>query len=95
VRDSFTFLERSKAEILRKKLAFATLLDAAFKAYTCKKALGKRKESWECWLKTTTGCKDVSYFRKLRLINTMLTLYKHFQNLSISFDELYRRKNRH
>ena len=92
VRESFTFLERSKAAILRKKFAFAALLDAAFKAYTCEKALGKRKESWECWLKATTGCKDVSYFRKLRLINTMLASYKQFQYLSISFDELYRRK---
>ena len=92
VRDSFIFLERSKAAILRKKFAFADLLDAAFKAYVCEKAVGKRKESWECWLKATTGCKDVSYFRKLRLINTMLAPYKQFQSLSISFDELYRRK---
>jgi len=41
---------------LRKKLAFAALLKAAFKAYTREKALGIRKESWKYWLKTATGC---------------------------------------
>jgi len=42
--------------VLRKKLAFAALLKAAFKAYTREKALGIRKESWKYWLKTATGC---------------------------------------
>jgi len=55
-------------------------------------ASGKKAGNTGSKQRLVATCKDESCFHKLRLINTMLLPYKEFQNLSISFDEVYRRK---
>lgn len=72
---------------------FGNLLHQAFSRYKIEKDCGERTDTWEKWLKQHLRI-STTEAKKCREVAALLTHYPCFRNLSLTYTEVYNRRER-
>jgi hypothetical protein len=91
LKNGYKCVDNKQNQLFCVYLDYGNCLIAAYKIFEDKKEAGDIKGTWKKWLKNKVGIVD-SYARKLRTISNQLNSYPKFNDLSISFTEIYNKR---